>query len=55
MFVHIVVAVIIFVVVWLGIGVLPEPKSPPAPAFPIRWMLYVLDIVALVWYLSRFL
>ncbi len=56
--VRIAVAVIICVAVWFAIGFVPEPTARTesgSRTFPIRWILYVLDIVWLIWYLSRYL
>lgn len=57
---HVLVAVVMCVAIWFAIGFVPEPKArtgagEASRSFPIRWILYVLDIVWLVWYLSRYL
>jgi hypothetical protein len=46
------VAVIIFALIWYGIGVIPFPP----PLVNVRWVLYVLLIlIAVLWLANRFL
>lgn len=47
-------AVVVFILLWVGIGILPLPKDPPDTAKMsgvLRSVLYVLLIVAGVWWL----
>jgi hypothetical protein len=47
---RIAVAVLIFAVAWITIGVVPLPKDAP----PIKWVFYVLAAVVLVFYLLQY-
>lgn len=48
--VSIVIALLIFVIVVWAIGVIPLPDNSP----PIKWVLYVLAAVVLIFYLLRY-
>lgn len=47
----VIVAIVICILVWIGIGILPIPAGLEL----LRTVLYVLDIAGLVAYLTRFL